>query len=110
MQASLGTAIIRRKADAQRARKGSADRFAFWVDGDVTPTSRAEMAGILAALQKINASTSAVLDTDSQSVPNDLERFRHGDKDSPPLLESTQYSDLLGMILQLLLHERMQLG
>ena len=91
MQASLGTAIMRRKAAAERARNGFSDRFAFRVDGDLT-TSRAEMAGILAALQKIDASISAVLGTDSQSILNDLKCFRG--KGSPPFSESTRYSDL----------------
>ena len=52
MQASLGTAIMRRKAAAERARNGFVDRFAFRVSGDLT-TWRAEMAGILVSLQKI---------------------------------------------------------
>ena len=64
------------------------------------------MAGILAALQKNDASISAVRGTDAQSVLNHLEHFRG--KDSPPFLEITRYPDLLWLILQLL-HERMQL-
>ena len=52
MQASLGTAVMLRKVAAERARNGGLDRFAFRIDGDLT-TSRAEMAGIHAALQKI---------------------------------------------------------
>ena len=80
---------MRRSTAAERARNGFVDRFAFRVAGDLT-TSRAEMAGILAALQKIDTSISAVLGTDSQSVLNYLEHFRG--KDSPPFLEITRPS------------------
>ena len=65
------------------------------------------MAGILAALQKIDTSVSAAIGTDSQSVLNELERYPG--KDSPPFLESTRYPALFGPILQLL-YQRMQLG
>ena len=64
MQASLGTAIMRRKAAAERARNGFSDRFAFQVDRDVS-ASRVQMTGILAALQKIDTSISAAMSMDS---------------------------------------------
>ena len=48
----MGTAIVRRKTAAERARYGFSYHFAFRADGDLT-TLRAEVAGMLAALQKI---------------------------------------------------------
>ena len=75
------------------------DRYSFRVEGDLT-TLRAEMAGVLAALQKIDTSISVALGTDSQGTLTELERFRG--RDSPPSLESTRYPDLLVPILKLL--------
>ena len=69
------------------------------MEGDLT-TLRAEMAGVLAVLQKIDISVSVALGTDSQRVLTKLERFRG--RDSPPSLESTLYPDLLEPILKLL--------
>ena len=52
------------------------------MEGDLT-TVRAEMAGVLAALLKIDTSISDALGTDSQGVLTELERFRGRDS-SPP--------------------------
>ena len=76
------------------------------VDGHLT-TVRAEMAGVLAALQTIDISVSAAFRTDSQGVLTELEGF--GGRDSPPFVESTLYPDLLEPILQLL-QMRMESG
>ena len=58
------------------------------------------MAGVFAALEKIDSSVSVALGTDSQGVLTELERFRG--RDSPPSLESTRCHDLLEPILKLL--------
>ena len=97
---------MRRKAAAERARNGLSDRCAVRVDGDLT-TSRAEMAGILAALQKVDLSVFAAIGTYSQGVVNNLERFRG--RASPPFLENTLYPDLLEQTLQFL-QVRTELG
>ena len=102
----MDTIIQRYEAVTERVNNGFLDRYAFRVDGDLT-TLRAEMAGVLAALQKIDISVSAAFGTDSQGVLTELERFRG--RDSPPFLESTLYPDLLEPILQLL-QMRMESG
>ena len=92
--------ILKRcEAAAERVNKGFLDRYSFRVDGDLT-TLPAEMAGVLAALQKIDISVYAALGADSQDVLTELERLRG--RDSPPSLESTMYPDLLEPILKLL--------
>ena len=99
--------ILRRCRDAaERASTGLSDRFAFRVDGDLT-TLRADMAGILAALQTIEPSISAAIGTDPQSTLDVLTRFQG--RESPPFIESSRYPDLLEPILRLL-HTRMELG
>ena len=96
---------MRREAAVERVKNGLSDRFAFCVEGDLT-TSRAGMAGILAALQNIDTFISAAIGADSQSVLNDLKRLSG---DSHLFLESTGYPDLLEPSFQLL-HIRMELG
>ena len=98
-QASRDTILKRCEAAAERVNKGFLDRYAFRVDGDLT-TLRAEMAGVLAAMQKNYISVSAASGTDSQGVLTELERVRG--RDSPPSLESTRYPDILEPILKLL--------
>ena len=98
-QASRDTILKRCEDEEERANQGFVDRYSFRVEGDLT-TLRAEMAGILAALQKRDISISVALWTDSQGALTELERFRG--RDSPPSLESTKYPDLLEPILKIL--------
>ena len=92
--------ILKRcEAAEERVNKDFLDRYSFRVDGNLT-TLRAEMADVLAALQKIDISVSVALGTDPQGVLTELERFRG--RDSPPSLESTQCPDLLEPIFKLL--------
>ena len=79
--------------------KGFLERYAFRVDGDLT-TLRAQMAGVLAALQKFVISVSTALGTDSQGVLTELERSQG--RGSAPFLESTPYPDLLEPISKVL--------
>ena len=102
----MDTILRRCRAAAERASNGLSDRFAFRVDYDLT-TLRAEIAGILAALQTIDPSISAAIGTDSQSTLDLLARFQGGD--SPPFMESSRYPDLLEPILRLL-HTSIELG
>ena len=104
-QASMDTMLRRGRATVEREKNGS-DRYAFRVVGELT-TLRAEMAGVLAALQKIDPSISAAIGTDSKSILDVLARFQG--RDSPPFIETSRYPDLLAPILQLL-HTRWQQG
>ena len=96
--ASMDTVLRRCRAAAERASTGLSDRLAFRVDGDLT-TLRAEMAGILAALQTIDPSISAAIGTDTQSTLDVLARFQG--RDSPPFMESSRCPDLLKPLLRL---------
>ena len=80
----MGRALLRRMEVRKRSEDGVLDRYALRVDGDLA-TTRAEMAGILACLQRVDRGTSLAIGTDSKGVLDILERFRG--KDSPPFLD-----------------------
>ena len=99
----MGRALLRRMEARERSEGGFLDRYALRVDGNLA-TTRAEMAGILACLQRVDRGTSVAIGKDSKCVLDILERFRG--KDSPPFLDSMLNSDHLGPMLDIL-HERM---
>ena len=70
-QASLDMILKRCEVEEEWVNQGFLDRYSFLEEGDPT-TLRAEMAGVLAALQKINISVSVALGTDSQGVLTEL--------------------------------------
>ena len=72
------------------------DRWVVKVHGDPDST-RAEMAGILACLDKIPYQCHAVIGTDSNNALTILDRFRG--KDSAPFVDGLPYRDLLEPIL-----------
>ena len=102
VKGSMGTlpsraeGLQRQRRLLDRVDQGFVDRWGVKVHGDPDST-RAEMAGILACLDKIPYQCHVVIGTDSNNALTILDRFRG--KDSAPFVDGLPYRDLLEPIL-----------
>ena len=102
VKGSMGTlpsraeGLQRKRRLLDRIDQGFVDRWGVKVHGDPDST-RAEMAGILACLDKIPHQCHAVIGTDSDNALTNLDRFRG--KDSTPFVDGLRYRDLLEPLL-----------